>query len=187
MEAFQQHPAPRDDLRAADDASFRAFIDTVRDYAMFMLDPTGRVISWNRGAQIIKGYSAEEIVGRHFSVFYPPAAIEQKLPQHELVTAEKDGRFEASLENCNYITAPSNATCTPRRFRRGVLARIDRAGSTGMRTFCASASNATVPHRRSFTASWRRAAAAAAGRSSASTSAGCARNSRCLPVVRVDR
>jgi PAS domain S-box-containing protein len=94
MESFSQQSASRDDVRIADDASFRAFVDTVRDYAMFMLDTTGRVISWNRGAQLIKGYSAEEITGRHFSVFYPPEAIERKLPQHELVMAEKEGRFE---------------------------------------------------------------------------------------------
>jgi len=94
MEVSPHLSASHEDVRSADDASFRAFIDTVRDYAMFMLDTTGRVISWNRGAQVIKGYTAEDIIGRHFSVFYPPAAIEQKLPQHELVIAEKEGRFE---------------------------------------------------------------------------------------------
>ena len=94
MKANPDQFAPGREIRSADDASFRAFIESVRDYAMFMLDPSGRVISWNLGAQAIKGYAAEEIIGQHFSVFYPPEAIERRLPQHELVTAAEEGRFE---------------------------------------------------------------------------------------------
>jgi PAS domain S-box-containing protein len=82
------------DLRPADDVSFRIFVETVRDYALFMLDPQGRIISWNSGAQAIKGYSPEEIIGRHFSVFYPREAVEQDIPGQELVVAARDGRFE---------------------------------------------------------------------------------------------
>ena len=67
----------RGSIRSVDDASFRVFIETVRDYALLMLDPTGRVISWNPGAEAIKGYKADEIIGKHFSVFYPPEAIER--------------------------------------------------------------------------------------------------------------
>jgi PAS domain S-box-containing protein len=62
----------RGSVRSVDDASYRVFIETVRDYALLMLDPTGRVISWNPGAEAIKGYKADEIIGRNFSVFYPP-------------------------------------------------------------------------------------------------------------------
>src|SRR6185503_9770516 len=84
----------RSPVRGVDDISFRVFVETVRDYALLMLDPTGRIISWNTGAEAIKGYKAEEIIGRHFSVFYPPEAIDSGLPAHELVVAARDGRFE---------------------------------------------------------------------------------------------
>jgi len=85
---------PRAVVRGVDDVSFRIFIETVRDYALFMLDPTGRVLTWNTGAEAIKGYKAEEIIGKHFSVFYPREAIDIGLPAHELVVAEREGRFE---------------------------------------------------------------------------------------------
>jgi len=85
---------PRAAARGVDDLSFRVFIETVRDYALFMLDPSGYVISWNTGAEAIKGYRAEEIIGRHFSAFYPPESIDSGLPAHELVTAAHEGRFE---------------------------------------------------------------------------------------------
>jgi PAS domain S-box-containing protein len=94
MELLPQQPPSRADLRTADDASFRAFVDSVREYAMFMLDTAGRVISWNRGAELIGGYSAEEIIGRHFSVFYPADAVERRLPQLDLAAAEREGRCE---------------------------------------------------------------------------------------------
>lgn len=73
---------------------FRLMVEGVRDYAIFMLDPQGRVASWNQGAQINKGYSAEEIIGRHFSVFYPTEKREARWPEHELECARRDGRFE---------------------------------------------------------------------------------------------
>ena len=81
-------------MRAVDDVSFRVFIETVRDYALLMLDTTGHIISWNTGAEAIKGYRAEEIIGRHFSTFYPPEAIERGIPALELVVAAREGRFE---------------------------------------------------------------------------------------------
>ncbi|HEY6863813.1 MAG TPA: PAS domain S-box protein [Burkholderiales bacterium] len=73
---------------------FRLLVESVRDYAIFMLDPEGRVATWNAGAQRIKGYAAEEIIGRHFSTFYPPDAIAAQWPQQELEMAKRDGRFE---------------------------------------------------------------------------------------------
>lgn len=73
---------------------FRSLIDGVRDYAIFMLDPEGRVASWNPGAEAINGYQAEEIIGRHFSCFYPPADIAREKPQRELIAAATEGRFE---------------------------------------------------------------------------------------------
>ena len=64
------------------------------DYAIFMLDPTGTVSSWNAGAQRIKGYSADEIVGKHFSTFYPKADVLAGKPDMELRVAASEGRYQ---------------------------------------------------------------------------------------------
>jgi PAS domain S-box-containing protein len=77
-----------------DDAIFRRLVDEVPDYAIFMLDAEGRVRTWNAGAERIKGYSADDIIGRHFSVFYPQERIDACWPQHELKVAAEVGRFE---------------------------------------------------------------------------------------------
>jgi PAS domain S-box-containing protein len=69
-------------------------VESVSDYAIFMLDPTGKVASWNRGAQKIKQYKPHEIIGRHFSVFYPPGEIASRKPDRELVFASREGKFE---------------------------------------------------------------------------------------------
>ena len=76
------------------DELFRLLVEGVKDYAIFMLDPEGRVASWNRGAELIKGYRADEILGLHFSVFYPADAIARGWPEHELQMAKAEGRFE---------------------------------------------------------------------------------------------
>jgi PAS domain S-box-containing protein len=81
------------DLRASEER-FRLLVEGTRDYAIFLLDPEGRVVSWNPGAERIKGYTAEEIVGQHFSRFYPPEAVERGWPAEELRRAEAEGRFE---------------------------------------------------------------------------------------------
>jgi PAS domain S-box-containing protein len=73
---------------------YELMVDAVKDYAIFMLDPAGYIASWNQGAQRIKGYSADEIIGRHFSVFYTEDAIEIGHPQYELEVATREGRFE---------------------------------------------------------------------------------------------
>jgi PAS domain S-box-containing protein len=72
----------------------RLFIEAVQDYAIFMLDTQGHVASWNVGAQRIKGYKAQEIMGQHFSIFYPDEDIKSGKPQMELEVAAKVGRFE---------------------------------------------------------------------------------------------
>ena len=72
----------------------RLLVDSVRDYAIFALDSTGHILSWNVGAQIIKGYTAEEIIGRHFSTFYPAEDIAAGKPPRELEVAVHEGRFE---------------------------------------------------------------------------------------------
>ena len=73
---------------------FRLLVEGARDYAIFMLDPEGRVATWNSGAERIKGYRAEEILGRHFSIFYPQESVDRGKPQHELEVAAGEGRFE---------------------------------------------------------------------------------------------
>ena len=64
------------------------------DYAIFMLDPEGRVASWNPGAERLKGYKRPEVLGKHLSVFYPQEAVDRRWPQHELEVAAREGRFE---------------------------------------------------------------------------------------------
>jgi PAS domain S-box-containing protein len=73
---------------------FRLFVDAVQDYAIFMLDVQGHVITWNSGAERIKGYKATEIIGKHFSTFYPEEDIRSGKPQGELEIAAKEGRLE---------------------------------------------------------------------------------------------
>src|SRR5436309_1519951 len=73
---------------------FRLLVESVEDYAIFLLDTQGNVTSWNPGAERIKGYRAEEIIGRHFSVFYPSEDVDRGKPQSELQVAARDGRFE---------------------------------------------------------------------------------------------
>jgi PAS domain S-box-containing protein len=73
---------------------YRLLVESVSDYAIFGLDPTGRIISWNAGAERIKGYTASEIIGQHFSVFYSEAEKEQRKPDFELEVAAAVGRFE---------------------------------------------------------------------------------------------
>jgi PAS domain S-box-containing protein len=74
---------------------FRILVQGVTDYAIYMLDPEGRVTNWNAGAERIKGYSPEEIVGEHFSRFYTPEEIEGGVPKRALETARETGRYEA--------------------------------------------------------------------------------------------
>ncbi len=74
--------------------TFRQLVDDVQDVAIFMLDGAGRVSTWNSGAERIKGYRAEEIVGQHFSRFYPPEAVAEGKPARLLALAARDGRVE---------------------------------------------------------------------------------------------
>ena len=95
-------PDPRDDgaARVADEtpqesvALYRLLVESVRDYAIFALDPAGHILTWNPGAQRFKGYTAEEIIGKHFSIFYPQSKIDEGHPDYELRVAAAEGRFE---------------------------------------------------------------------------------------------
>jgi PAS domain S-box-containing protein len=73
---------------------FRLLVEAVQDYAIFMLDPQGHITSWNAGAQRSQGYRADEIIGRHFRVFYPASKQAEGHPEWELETALRDGRYE---------------------------------------------------------------------------------------------
>jgi PAS domain S-box-containing protein len=74
---------------------FRLLVDSVKDYAIYLLDPDGRVASWNAGAERIKGYAAEEILGKHFSCFYPPEDIAAGKPAANLAAARRDGQYQS--------------------------------------------------------------------------------------------
>ena len=82
----QIHPHPSDEI-------FRLLVQGVKDYAIFLLDPGGNVSTWNQGAERIKGYKAHEIIGQHFSCFYPREAQDSKWPDRELEIAATEGRF----------------------------------------------------------------------------------------------
>ncbi len=73
---------------------FRLLVESVQDYAIFMLDPAGIVLSWNAGAARLKGYAADEVIGRHFSIFYPEPAKQKLWPDHELELAAQNGTYE---------------------------------------------------------------------------------------------
>src|SRR3984957_2127938 len=74
---------------------FRLLVEGVVDYAIYMLDPSGIIINWNAGAKRIKGYEADEVIGRHFQMFYPQEDREAGLPDRALNIAREKGKFEA--------------------------------------------------------------------------------------------
>src|ERR1700710_2160067 len=77
-----------------DERQYRLLVNAVIDFGIYMLDPTGTVTSWNRGAQRFKGYEADEIIGRNFACFYTEGDQAEGKPQAALATAATDGRFE---------------------------------------------------------------------------------------------
>ena len=91
---FQSKTQERELPASEADAQFRLLVEAVQDYAIFRLDPSGNVKTWNAGAQRIKQYAAAEIIGRHFSTFYPEEDKRNGKPQWELEVAQKEGRFE---------------------------------------------------------------------------------------------
>ncbi len=81
-------------IRALDADLPQLLLASVTDYAIFMLDPSGRVATWNPGARRLKGWEADEIIGRHFSAFYPAEDVAAGKPQRELKEAAREGRIE---------------------------------------------------------------------------------------------
>ena len=77
-----------------DNERYRLLVEAITDYAVYMLDEGGRVVSWNAGAERFKGYTAHEILGQHFSGFYTPEDRTVDLPARALAIAAKEGRFE---------------------------------------------------------------------------------------------
>ncbi|MDB5222469.1 MAG: domain S-box protein [Chitinophagaceae bacterium] len=73
---------------------FRCLVSNIKDYAIFMLDTTGHILTWNLGAQYIKGYTSEEIIGKHISVFYTNREIQKGEPEYNLKRTQQEGRFE---------------------------------------------------------------------------------------------
>jgi PAS domain S-box-containing protein len=88
-----QRRAAEEALRLSEER-FRLLVQSVKDYAIFMLDPSGHVATWNEGAARIKGYAADEIIGKHFSIFYPAEKQAEHFPEYELEVAAREGRFE---------------------------------------------------------------------------------------------
>jgi PAS domain S-box-containing protein len=101
----------------------RLFTDGVQDYAIFMLDPEGYVSTWNTGAERIKGYKASEIIGQHFSRFYPEEDLRAGKPAWELEVAKKEGRFEDEGWRLRKDGSRfwANVVITPIRDRSGAL------------------------------------------------------------------
>ena len=98
-------------------------VESVHDYAIFMLDPAGYIASWNKGAQKIKGYTADEIIGQHFSIFYRAEDIAIGHPQRELAIATREGRFEEERPRLRKDGSEfwANVVITPVRDSDGTL------------------------------------------------------------------
>lgn len=90
---ISEQKATQDRIRESEER-FRLLVTAIKDYAIIMLDPQGYVNSWNSGAERILGYKSDEILGRHFSCFFPSEAFKKNLPQKELAVALQNGRYE---------------------------------------------------------------------------------------------
>ena len=93
-EQSMRHALSQEEALRESEQRFRLLIESVKDYAIIMLDPDGRVVTWNAGAERTKGYRADEILGEHFSRFYPPEDLRAGKPENELWVASDSGRSE---------------------------------------------------------------------------------------------
>lgn len=94
MDGYANSPDDTPDRHRAEDR-FQLLFDAVKDYAIYLLDADGHVATWNTGARRFKGYAEEQIIGRHFSVFYTDEDRAIGLPGKALSTASTEGRFES--------------------------------------------------------------------------------------------
>ncbi|HEY2321902.1 MAG TPA: ATP-binding protein [Thermoanaerobaculia bacterium] len=90
----QRPPSPFADELAQSEAELRLIVDGIRDYAIYLLAPDGRIETWSRGAQRIKGYTPEEVIGRPFDIFYPPEDVANGKPRRQLEIAAEKGTYE---------------------------------------------------------------------------------------------
>lgn len=108
-------------IEAAED-KFSLLVDSVKDYAIFLMDVNGYIQSWNKGAERIKGYKAREIIGKHFSIFYTQKDIQRNHPQNELRLALLNGKYEEEGWRIrkNGTTFWANVTITPMKDQNGI-------------------------------------------------------------------
>src|SRR5215210_3680712 len=92
--AWQDATMTRARTPASSERQLQLLVESATDYAMFVLDPGGHILTWNRGAERIKGYTAADAIGEHFSLFYTEEDRARDHPQHELEIALRDGRYE---------------------------------------------------------------------------------------------
>jgi PAS domain S-box-containing protein len=123
VESGRRTPVRADENAADSEERFRLLVESVSDYAIFMLDPRGHVATWNIGAERIKGYRAAEIIGKHFSVFYPPEDVAAGKTERELEIATRTGRFEEEGWRLRKDGSRmwANVTITALRSSKGVL------------------------------------------------------------------
>ena len=88
------HYDPTTEKLRQSEERFHVLVESIQDYAIYILDPDGFVVSWNTGAERIKGYQANEIVGKHFSRFYPPDDLRNNIPKRNLEIAATKGKYE---------------------------------------------------------------------------------------------
>ena len=128
----ERHAAQR--ALADSERHFRMLVQGVTDYAIYLLDPSGIVTNWNAGAERIKGYAAEEIVGRHFSVFYPPEQRAAGAPAKALAIATREGRFDggglADSQGWHPLLCIRGDRRNPRRRRRNCRIRQNHAATS---------------------------------------------------------
>jgi PAS domain S-box-containing protein len=92
-EIDQHHQASR--ALEANEERYRRLLESISDYAIFSLDASGVILDWNKGGESIKGYAADEVIGRHFSIFYAAEDRDRGMPLHALQEAQRNGRYEA--------------------------------------------------------------------------------------------
>lgn len=112
----------QEQLRSSEER-FRLLVDGVEDYAIFMLDPEGRITSWNSGAERIAGYRTDEMIGRHSSRLFTPEGVANDEPERELETAAREGRFEGEVRRVRKDGSGFDASVivTPVRGEEGEL------------------------------------------------------------------
>lgn len=103
--------------RRGTNEQLRLFVETVKDYAIFLLDPAGNIVTWNAGAERIKGYKSEEIIGKHFSIFYSAEDQQRHKPGKELEVAAAEGQVEGRDRRCGKMARSSGPTWSLRPLR----------------------------------------------------------------------